>query len=153
MLGYKELAAAVRASGYALPPAKPAGLYAPAVHAGGLAWVSGQLPFDDTGAVLRGCLRPGADLEPAQWAARRAAQSLLLQVAELGVAVRRCLRLEVFVACEAGFEAQAVVANGASELVREVLGEAGVGSRAAVGVSALPRGALVEVTGVFELRL
>jgi enamine deaminase RidA (YjgF/YER057c/UK114 family) len=66
--------------------------------------------------------------------------------------VARVVKLTVFVASAAGFGDQPTVANGASELLREVFGEAGLGARSAVGMAELPLGAPVEVEFIFELR-
>jgi enamine deaminase RidA (YjgF/YER057c/UK114 family) len=66
--------------------------------------------------------------------------------------VARCLKLNVFIASTADFTRQSEVANGASELIAAIFGEAGKHARSSVGVAALPRGAAVEVDAVFELQ-
>jgi enamine deaminase RidA (YjgF/YER057c/UK114 family) len=65
--------------------------------------------------------------------------------------VKQVVRLGVFVACEAGFHDQPKIANGASELMLQVFGEAGRHARAAVGSNDLPLGAPVEVEFLIEL--
>jgi len=61
----------------------------------------------------------------------------------------RVVRVGVFVQCDDDFTEQAKVANGASDLLQQVMGEAGRHARAAVGVNALPLGAAVEVEFIF----
>ena len=66
--------------------------------------------------------------------------------------VARVVKLTVFVASAEGFGDQPTIANGASDLPRDVFGDAGVGARSAVGVAELPLGASVEAEFIFELR-
>jgi enamine deaminase RidA (YjgF/YER057c/UK114 family) len=65
--------------------------------------------------------------------------------------VKRCVRLGVFVNAVPGYTQHPEVANGASDLIVEVFGDAGRHSRAAVGAGSLPRNVAVEVDAVFEL--
>lgn len=140
--------------GLTLPQAAaPVAAYIPAVEAGGLLHLSGQLPFRD-GAVVTGRLDEDLSLEEGQEAARLCGLMVLAQVkAALGgfERVRRVVKLGVFVNSAPGFTDQPKVANGASELMAAVFGEAGRHARAAVGVAALPLGAAVEVDAVIEL--
>ena len=133
--------------------AAPVAAYVPTVLAGGLLHVSGQLPFRD-GQVVTGRLGEDVDLSQGQAAARLCALMLLAQVdGAVGLdRVERVVKLGVFVNCAGGFTQQPEVANGASELMQDVFGEAGRHARAAVGVPALPRGAAVEVDAVFAVR-
>ena len=137
--------------GLALPEAAaPIASYVPVVEAGGLMHVSGQLPFD-AGQVVVGRCNGDADVDEGQKAAKLCA---LMVVAQLQKAlgsldrVARIVKLGVFVNSGADFTAQPQVANGASDLMEAVFGDAGKHARAAVGVSALPRGAMVEVDAV-----
>ena len=139
--------------GLTLPhPAAPVAAYVPAKEAGGLLYVSGQLPMR-MGEVEGGTL--GEDVSVAEGAqAARLCGLMLLSQARKAVGLSRvtsCVKLDGFVACVRGFTDQAKVINGASELMQDVLGEAGRHARAAVGVPALPLGACVEVAGVFQL--
>lgn len=140
--------------GLTLPQAAaPVAAYVPAVEAGGMLHLSGQLPFRD-GAVVTGRLGEDASLEEGQEAARLCGLMVLAQVkAALGgfERVRRVVKLGVFVNSAPGFTDQPKVANGASELMAAVFGEAGRHARAAVGVAALPLGAAVEVDAIIEL--
>jgi enamine deaminase RidA (YjgF/YER057c/UK114 family) len=140
--------------GLTLPAAAaPVAAYVPTVEAGGMLHLSGQLPFRD-GQVVTGRLGENLSLEEGQEAARLCGLMVLAQVrAALGGfdRVRRVVKLGVFVNSTPGFTDQPKVANGASELMADVFGEAGRHARAAVGVAALPLGAAVEVDAIIEL--
>lgn len=133
--------------------AAPVAAYVPTVLAGGLLHVSGQLPFRN-GQVVTGRLGESIDIAEGQEAARLCGLMLLAQVqAAVGLdRVERVVKLGVFINSAADFAQQPEVANGASELMQDVFGEAGRHARAAVGVPALPRGAAVEVDAVFAVR-
>lgn len=140
--------------GITLPTAAaPVAAYVPTVLANGLLHVSGQLPFRE-GQVVTGRLGEDVDVAQGQAAARLCGLMLLAQVqAAVGLErVERVVKLGVFVNSTGGFTQQPEVANGASELMQDVFGEAGRHARAAVGVPALPRGAAVEVDAVFAIR-
>jgi enamine deaminase RidA (YjgF/YER057c/UK114 family) len=140
--------------GLTLPPAAaPVAAYVPAVEAGGMLHLSGQLPFRD-GTVVTGRLGENLTLEEGQEAARLCGLMVAAQVkAALGGfgRVKRIVKLGVFVNSAADFTDQPKVANGASELMVALFGEAGRHARAAVGVAALPLGAAVEVDAIVEL--
>jgi enamine deaminase RidA (YjgF/YER057c/UK114 family) len=147
--------ARLRALGIELPtPTKPVAAYVPARRAGGCLYISGQLPMEG-GKLPAGGTVPGqVGLDEARRQARVCALNALAAArAEVGSLdrIRGVVRVGVFVASDAGFGEQPKVANGASELLVEVFGEAGRHARAAVGCSALPLGAAVEVEVVFEL--
>lgn len=141
--------------GITLPtPPKPVAAYVPAVRTGDLLFVAGQLPLLDGKLLATGPVPSAVDLELATRAARQCAVNLLaVAKAELGdlSRIRRVVKLGVFVACDAPFADQPKVANGASELMQAVFGEAGRHARAAVGTNALPLNATVEVDAVFEV--
>lgn len=139
--------------GLILPePAAPVAAYVPAVEAGGLLHVSGQLATRD-GTVITGRLGEDLSVEEGAEAARRCGLMLLAQARKaVGLErVRACVRLGGFVACVPGFTDHPKVIDGASALMADVMGEAGRHARFAVGVSSLPLGACVEVDGVFAL--
>jgi enamine deaminase RidA (YjgF/YER057c/UK114 family) len=140
--------------GITLPePPKPVAAYVPAVRTGGLVFVSGQGPLQD-GKLTKGKVGTDLTLEEAQEAARiTCLNGLAVLGAEVGSLerVKRVVKLTVFVNSAPGFVDQPTVANGASELLVEVFGEAGRHSRSAVGVSELPFGMPVEVEFVFEV--
>jgi enamine deaminase RidA (YjgF/YER057c/UK114 family) len=140
--------------GLELPQAAaPVASYVPAVEAGGLLHISGQLPFKD-GAVMTGRLGEDKDLAYGQDAARQCA---LMLVAQMKLAlgelhrVKRIVKLGVFVNSAGDFTDQPKVANGASDLMVALFGDAGKHARAAVGVPALPLGAAVEVDAIVEI--
>jgi enamine deaminase RidA (YjgF/YER057c/UK114 family) len=141
--------------GLSLPEAAaPVAAYVPAVEAGGLLHVSGQLPFDE-GALMTGRLGEDRDLEFGVAAARRCALMLVAQIDKaLGGLdrVERIVKLGVFVNSAAGFTDQPKVANGASELMVALFGDSGRHARSAVGVPALPLGAAVEVDAIVAVR-
>ncbi len=140
--------------GLELPQAAaPIAAYVPVVEAGGLLHVSGQLPFKD-GKVVTGRLGDGVSLEDGQDAAQRCALMVVAQVkAHIGnlERVARVVKLGVFVNSTAEFADHPKVANGASELMVTLFGDAGKHARAAVGVAALPLGAAVEVDAIIEV--
>lgn len=141
--------------GIVLPaPAAPVAAYVPVVIAGGLAHISGQLPFID-GKLVIGRLGEDVSLEDGAAAARACGLMILAQAkAALGSLdrVERVVKLGAFVNSAATFTDQPKVANGASELMAQVFGEAGCHARSAVGVPVLPLGAAVEVDAILSVR-
>jgi enamine deaminase RidA (YjgF/YER057c/UK114 family) len=144
------------AQGIALPvAAAPVAAYVPTVLAGGLLHVSGQLPFSAEGALMTGKLGDTRDLEWGAQAAERCALMLLAQIkAALGDLdrVERIVKLGVFIASTPDFTDQPKVANGASEMMVRVFGDAGKHARSAVGVPVLPLDASVEVDAIIAVR-
>jgi enamine deaminase RidA (YjgF/YER057c/UK114 family) len=145
----------LRDLGIELPPApQPVASYVPVVVAGGLAFVAGQVPLAEGGLMWSGKLGAELGTEAGGEAARRCAlQCLAALKAELGSLdrVRRIVRLGVYVASAENFTDQPKVANGASDLLVQVFGDAGRHARASVGVNELPLGAPVEVELVAEI--
>lgn len=136
------------------PPPAPLASYVPVVVAGGLAFVAGQGAIVDGKPLHTGHVGADVTIEQAQEAARIAAlQALAALKAELGSLdrIRRIASLTVYVSSAPGFTQQPQVANGASDLLVEVFGEAGRHARAAVGVPELPIGIPVEVSVVVEV--
>ena len=140
--------------GIKLPEAAaPVASYVPVAVHGDLAYVSGQLPFID-GELVTGRLGEGVSLEDGMAAARACGLMILAQLQGARIPldrVERVIKLGAFVNCTADFTDQPKVANGASELMFDVFGEAGRHSRAAVGVPSLPLGAAVEVDAIIAL--
>ena len=117
----------------------------------GLLYISGQIPFDEAGGLIRGRLGETMTLKEGEAAARRCGIGVLAQIeAALGslTSVRRVVKLGVFVNSSADFTDHPKVANGASDLMVAVFGEAGRHARSAVGVAALPLGVAVEVDAI-----
>ena len=126
----------------------------PAVLTGNLLHISGQLPFDNN-PVMTGRLGEDRDLAYGQRAARACAIMLLAQIKKaLGSLdkVERIVKLGVYITSDPRFTDQPKVANGASELMEQVFGEAGKHARSAVGVPVLPLGAAVEVDAIVAVR-
>jgi enamine deaminase RidA (YjgF/YER057c/UK114 family) len=150
-----EIDAKLADLGLALPePAAPVAAYVPVVVAGGLAHVSGQLPFIDD-VLVTGRLGSGVSTGEGYDAARACGLMILAQLrAALGSLdrVERIVKLGAFVCSTAEFTDQPKVANGASELMAAVFGEAGRHARSAVGVPALPLGAAVEIDAIVAVR-
>jgi enamine deaminase RidA (YjgF/YER057c/UK114 family) len=141
----------------ALPQAAaPVANYVPAVRSGDLLFIAGQICQWNGERRFMGKLGGEISLEQGQEAARLCALNILAQAkAALGGdldRILRCVRLGAFVNCTADFTQQPQVANGASNLMVELLGDAGRHARAAVGVNALPGGVAVEVDAIFEVR-
>lgn len=142
--------------GLDLPPPPPAlAAYVPCVVHEGTAWVAGQIPMIDGEVVSPGLVGAGVEPEDAAAAAARAAlQALSVLRGTLGSfdAVARIVQVTVYVAAADGFTAHPLVANGASELLVDVLGDDGRHARAAVGVGSLPLGSCVEVAVTAAVR-
>jgi enamine deaminase RidA (YjgF/YER057c/UK114 family) len=143
------------ALGLALPPvATPVAAYIPAVRTGSYVYTSGQLPFVD--GKLQGSGKVGDSVTPEEAAslARIAALNALAAAASVAGgldSIARVVKVTCFVASAPGFTSQAQVANGASELLIEVLGEAGRHARSAVGMGVLPLDSPVEVELIAEV--
>lgn len=132
----------------------PVANYVPVVVAGHLAFVSGQVTIWNGEFRYKGRLGAEFKIEDGQAAARLCGLNLIAQLKNaLGDLdrVRRCVKLTVFVNSADDFSDQPKVANGASDLMVEVFGEAGKHTRSAVGVNVLPLNVAVEVEGVFEI--
>lgn len=150
-----DIESRIAALGLALPePAAPVAAYVPVVIAGGLAHVSGQLPFIG-GKLVTGRLGESVSLEDGAAAAQACGLMILAQLkAALGSLdrVERIVKLGAFVSSTGDFTDQPKVANGASELMAAVFGDAGKHARSAVGVPVLPLGAAVEVDAIVAVK-
>lgn len=142
--------------GLALPDAPaPAANYVPWVKSGQQVFVSGQIS-QGSGGLIRGKLGADMSIEQGAEAAQHCALSLL---AQLRAAVdgdlsrlERVVKLVGFVNCTSDFTDQPKVINGASDLLVDLLGEAGRHARSAVGVASLPLGVAVEIEAIFEVK-
>lgn len=141
--------------GITLPvPAAAVANYVPFVVTGNLVFVSGQLPLDNGKPAVLGKLGAEVSVEDGVRAARLCALGLLAQLrAAAGDLdrVKRVVRLTAFVASTPDFTDQPKVVNGASDLMVEVLGDAGRHARVAVGAPSLPLNVAVEIDGIFEI--
>jgi len=150
--GPEERLAALGLAASELPA--PVASYVPTAATGSLVFTSGQLPWRSGELIAVGAVGHVVTVEEAAMCAQQCALNAIAALrAEVGdlARVRRVVKVVVFVASAPDFTAQADVANGASELLGEVFGEAGVHARSAVGVAVLPLGAPVEVELVVEV--
>lgn len=134
--------------------AAPVASYQPLVVSGNTAYLSGQLPFVD-GKLVTGKLGDAVSLEQGQQAARACGLMILAQLRNAGLLerVEQVVKLGGFVASTPEFTDQPKVANGASDLMAEVFGDAGRHARSAVGVPVLPLDAAVEVDAIIALKV
>lgn len=141
--------------GLALPEvAAPVAAYVPAVRTGDHVYTSGQLPTRAGELVATGKVGGDVTAEQARECAQQCALNALAAVrAEVGdlAAVKRVVKVVAFVSSTPDFTGQPQVANGASELLAQVFGDAGQHARSAVGVPVLPLDAPVEVELVVEV--
>jgi enamine deaminase RidA (YjgF/YER057c/UK114 family) len=141
--------------GITLPtPAAAVANYVPYALAGNLAFISGQLPLTDGKLQVAGRLGDTLTVDDGYRAARLCGLNLLAQaraVAGGNLDKVRLVRMTAYVNSAADFTDQPKVINGASDLMVEVLGDAGRHARVAVGVNTLPLGAAVEIEAVFEV--
>ena len=146
----------IKQIGITIPePVKPLAAYIPAMQVGNLVMTSGQVPISSGAVKYQG--KVGRDLseEEGKEAAKLCAINCLSAVKSvIGNLdkIKRVLKLTVFIASAEGFTAQPKVANGASELIGEIFGEAGKHVRSAVGVSELPLNSAVEIEMIVEVK-
>lgn len=151
-----EIDTKLEALGIVLPAAAaPAANYVPYVLTGSQLHISGQLPLENGKVALTGQIGAGITTAEAQRAAELCAINILAQakaaLGDLG-RIARIVKINVMVSSTPDFYEQHLVANGASNLLANVLGEAGKHARAAVGMAALPLNASVEVDAIMEIR-
>jgi len=146
----------LNALGIRLPdPPAPFGAYVPAVRTGDLLFLSGMLATSGHSVKIAGIVGKTLDVKAGREAARVAAlNALALARKQLGTLdrVSRVVRLGVYVAATPDFTDHARVADAASELLRDVLGEATVSSRLVIGVASLPLGSPVELEVILEVK-
>ena len=136
------------------PPLPPKGRYAAARRCGPLLFVSGHTGRTATRPALVGVVGADVDVEAAQESARLAAVNLLSAVENsVGLESASLVHLRGFVRASTDFTEHPLVVDAASELLSEVLAETRLHARAALGVSSLPGGAVVELEAVFEVGL
>ena len=151
-----KIDARLKELGIELPDAPtPVASYVPFVITGSLVFVSGQVTIWNGELKFIGRLGENIALEEGQQGARICGLNLIAQVRAACDGdldrVKRCVKLTVFVNSAADFTDHPKVANGASDLMAEVFGDAGRHARAAIGVASLPLGCAVEAEAVFEI--
>ena len=142
--------------GIVLPePANPAANYVPYVISGSLVFIAGQIPFWNGDVLHIGKVGVELTVEDATKSAKVCGLNIIAQLKAACDGnldrVRRCVKIGVFVNCIDGFTQQPQIANGVSDLMVEVFGEAGRHARFAIGTNALPRNCATEADAVFEL--
>ncbi len=141
--------------GITLPTvAAPVANYVPAVRTGNAIYTSGQLPFESGKLTCTGKVPVDVDVSKAAAGARTAMLNAVAAAAQAAGGIdriSRVVKVGVFVNSAAGFTEQPKVANGASDLLVEIFGDAGRHARAAVGVAELPLNAAVEVDLIVEV--
>lgn len=151
-----DIKARLQELGFELPQvAPPAANYIPYMISGSHIFISGQIPFLNGEQMHIGRVGEDFTVEQGVEAARACALNILAQ-ANAAVEgdwnrIKRCVKLGGFVNCTPDFNAHPTVINGASDLMGDVLGEAGRHTRFAVGAPCLPLGVAVEIEAVFEL--
>jgi enamine deaminase RidA (YjgF/YER057c/UK114 family) len=151
-----EISKRLETLGITLPvAAAPAANYVPYVISGNTLYLSGQLPMEGGKVAVTGIVGKDVALEEAKRAAELCAINILAQAsAALGgdlTRVKRLIKINGFVASAQDFTSQHLVINGASDLLVNVLGEAGKHARAAVGMACLPLNASVEIDAILEI--
>jgi enamine deaminase RidA (YjgF/YER057c/UK114 family) len=135
---------------------KPGAIYRPITIDGTTAYVTGCVPFDGDGNLAsRGKVISEVSIEAAQKAAALCAANVLrIARVELGSLdrIERLLRVGGYVNSDPDFTDQHLVINGASQLLVDVLGDAGWHARTAIGVAQLPLGSSVEIDVVMKLK-
>ena len=146
----------LRELGISLPEAKaPVGNYVATKITGKLLFISGQISINENGELIKGKIGKDLDTDAGYNAARRCALSIVAQVKKACnndlSKIKSCIKLTGFVNSTDDFVEQPKVINGASDLIAEIFGDAGMHTRAAVSTNSLPLGVSVEVDAIFEL--
>ncbi|WP_333653441.1 RidA family protein [Dissulfurispira sp.] len=145
----------IKKLGITIPEApKPLGSYVPCVQTGNLLFISGMLPLREGKLLRTGRVGESVSLQDAQEDARQcvinALSVLRFHLGSLDK-IKRCVKLNGYVASAPDFTEQPKVLNAASDLLFEIFGEAGRHARAAVGVSVLPLNSPIEIDFIFEV--
>jgi len=134
--------------------AAPLASYVPATRSGSYVYTSGQLPLVGGELIAAGKVGSDIDEATAHECARMCILNAIAAAAETAGGVDRILRIVKvvgFVASDPSFSGQPAVINGASDLLGEIFGDAGVHARSAVGVAVLPKDAPVEIEMIVEV--
>jgi enamine deaminase RidA (YjgF/YER057c/UK114 family) len=140
--------------GITLPePPSPVGSYIPVLRTGNLLYLSGILPFRGGVLTAKGIVGRDVDPETAREAASQVVVNALAVVRSIVPldSIRRCVRMNGYVASDVNFHDQPGLSNAPPDLLREILGERGIHTRIAVGVAVLPMNAPVEMDFIFEV--
>ncbi len=132
----------------------PVGAYVASKIVGNLVFISGQLPLDSGGKLIKGKVGKELSIEQGQEAAKLCALNLLAQLKKICGSldkVEGCVKITGYVNSIDSFVDQPKIINGASDLISKIFGDKGKHTRAAVSVNSLPLGAVVEIEGIFEI--
>jgi len=133
----------------------PVGSYVASKISNKLIFISGQVPFDSQGKLIKGKVGKDLNLDEAQKAARYCALNILSQLKKVCGGnldqVKSCVKITGYVNSIESFTDQPKVINGASDLISQVFGDKGKHTRAAISANSLPLGAAVEVEAVFDI--
>lgn len=146
----------IKALGLSLPVSSPPGaLYVPVKAIGNVLFVSGQVPMKEGKPIYTGKVGKERSIEYAKEAARMCIMNLLAAIKDkykdLDV-IKDVVKIQAFVNSEIGFDQQHIVVNAASQLLYDILGEAGRHARTAVGTNQLPMDVTVEIEAIIELK-
>jgi enamine deaminase RidA (YjgF/YER057c/UK114 family) len=146
----------IKQLGFAIPTApKPLASYIPAVQTGNLVFTAGQLPIKDGILAFKGKLGKELGEDEGKKAAQLCTLNCLSVIKdEIGSLdkIDKIIKLTVFVGSSEGFINHPQVANGASDLIKDIFGENGKHVRSAVGVAELPMNAPVEIEMIVKLK-
>ena len=139
-----------------LPPApKPVATYVTAIRHGDLLYVSGHGPYRTDGSLIIGKVGADMDVVAGQAAARQTGLAILATIRDhLGSLdkVVRLIKSLGMVNSTPEFTEHPKVINGYSELMKDVFGQPGIGTRSAVGMGGLPGGIAVEIEAIFQVK-
>ena len=135
---------------------KPLANYVGTRKVGNIVYVSGQLPVENSKLMYTGKVGQDISVEDAVKAAQLCAINVLSQLAAILSndldAIESCVRIGVYINSIPAFEDHAIVANGASDFIFNVLGSAGTHTRSAIGCHSLPKNVAVEVDAIFTIK-
>ncbi len=142
--------------GIELPEAPdPVGAYVAFKKINNLLYISGQLPIDSGGKLLKGKIGKDLNIEDGQRASKLCVINILSQAKKAMNGdlskIKNCVKITGFVNSTEDFTDQPKVINPASETLSKVFGDSGKHTRAAVSTSSLPLGAAVEIDAIFEI--
>ena len=143
--------------GYVLPKATdPVGSYVATKISGNLLYISGQISMDANGQLIKGKVGKDYNTEEAYKAAQRCALNIIAQAKKACSddlsKIKSCIKLTGYVNSTDDFIEQPKVINGASDLIKDIFGDNGAHTRAAVSANSLPLGVAVEVDAIFEIK-
>ena len=133
----------------------PVGSYVATKISGNLLFISGQISIDENGKLIKGKVGKDFDTQEAYEAAQRCALNIVAQAKKACnddlSKIKSCIKLTGYVNSTDEFNEQPKVINGASDLMKNIFGENGAHTRAAVSANSLPLGVVVEVDAIFEI--